>query len=637
MQQTSKRKDIEGLRALAVLSVILFHLDFAFIPGGFLGVDVFFVISGYLISKNILSDLGRGQFAFKEFYVRRARRLLPALFTTLLFTLFLSFLVFSPDYSLRLAKVAFYSVFSLSNFFFWTELGYFDSAADLKPLLHTWSLSVEEQFYIVWPSFLVLFYSIRKHSVLWPIIIITAIASLLLAQHTQGVNQGAAFFLTPFRIFEFCIGALVVKLPRALTQHNIYSDLLFALGVSALLYSFLCFNDQTPMPGIYSLVPCIGTALIIYAANQHYLGKMLNNRVMTYTGAISYSLYLVHWPIIVFYKYQFGSEFGLLEKGSLLLSFFILASLMYRYVETPFRINFKPGITKPKNGFAYIIVIALVIFFVSGQAIYTKGWRFRLPDLISSIPSADEMWQERNAVTRVGECFLMKTQSFSEFNQSTCLNVKPNARNYLILGDSFAADSYSVLSAAYPDVNFLQATAEACSPFLSTSQYEACQRLLDFVFSNFLPDERIDGVILSSSWDSGALHKLENTIEFLYSKTEKVIVVGSGIRFMESVPNLIVESGASSVSGIETYANTHILSSERKGNTLLKNTVKPLAPFIDYQKYQCPDLCKIFTEDGEVAFIDYGHLSFSGSIDLARKLADDYSHLFIPDPVSGDS
>lgn len=635
MQQASKRKDIEGLRALAVLSVILFHLDFAFIPGGFLGVDIFFVISGYLISRNILQDLGKGKFSFKTFYAKRARRLLPALFATLLCTLLASFFIFSPDDSLRLAKVAISSVFSLSNFFFWSELGYFDSSAELKPLLHTWSLSVEEQFYIVWPSFLVVLYSIRKYRLFWPTIILTAIASLVLAQNAQSDNQGAAFFLTPFRIFEFCIGALIVTLPRILTQSNIYSELFFALGLAGLASSVVLFSDQTPMPGLYSLVPCIATALIIYAANPDYLGRLLNNRVMVYTGAISYSLYLVHWPVIVFFKYHFGLESGLLEKGGLLLSFFLLSSLMYRYIETPLRVPFRHTTTKRTNGFAYIVSAALIIFLVSGQAIYTQGWRFRLPESIRAIPSVDQMWTERNPVVRVGECFLMKTQSFSQFNQQTCLNLKPDRRNYLVLGDSFAADSYHILSTAYKDVNFVQATAESCSPILGAYQYESCQSLLDFIFFDFLPNSKIDGVILSSSWRYNDAPQIKKAIEFLYTQTDEVVVIGSGIRFMEGVPKLIVDSGSSSINEMESYANTHIHSSEREGNAALREAIEPLAPFIDYQKYQCPDLCKIFTANGDLAFIDFGHLTLSGSNELAHKIVDDYRDLFIADQGQG--
>jgi peptidoglycan/LPS O-acetylase OafA/YrhL len=630
----SKRQDIESLRALAVLAVILFHLDFAFIPGGFLGVDVFFVISGYLISRNILSDLGKGQFSFKGFYARRARRLLPALFATLIFTLLLSFLVFPPDHSFRLAIVAVLSVFSLSNFLFFSELGYFDTAAHMKPLLHTWSLAVEEQFYLIWPAFLALCFSARKRRVFWPGIYLVAVLSLLLAQAVQNVNPGAAFFLTPFRIFEFCIGALVVRFQRSPSPKRLNTAMLLLLGYAALLFSLVYFDDKTPMPGFVSLLPCIATALIIYAADDRFLGALRTNRAMVYTGAISYSLYLVHWPIIVFFKYQFGPELSLLVKGVLLLSFFVLASLMYRYIETPFRVNTRSGTMRSARGFAPIALAALLIFLVSGQAIYTQGWRFRLPEAINGIPSADAMWRERNAVTRVGECFLMKTQSFSEFNESVCLSVEPDRKNYLIFGDSFAADSYSVLSAAYPDVNFLQATAEACSPYPGAAQYETCGQLVDFIVSGFLPDERIDGVILSASWRYDQQPLLIKAIETLYAKTDKLIVVGSGIRFASSVPDLIVDSGASSKSDMEAYANQYIESSEREGNRLLKQSVEPLAPFIDYQRYQCPESCRIFTENGELAFIDYGHFTLSGSLELAGKIADEYRYLFEGDSGS---
>ncbi|MCI5144936.1 MAG: acyltransferase, partial [Candidatus Electrothrix sp. AR3] len=237
MIQRQYRADVDGLRAFAVLAVLFYHFDFSFFSGGFTGVDIFFVISGFLITQNIMADLSKGSFSFARFYTRRIRRLFPALFVTLVLSLLFGFLLFTPEHYLRLAKSLLYSVLSVSNFFFWQEAGYFDTAVDFKPLLHTWSLAVEEQFYLIWPALLFLLFKLGKKWILLFLLLSSAL-SLYWSEQWLLTDPSGAFFLTPFRIIEFAFGAIMAWLIQFQPKNKLLLEPLLALGFGFILYSF---------------------------------------------------------------------------------------------------------------------------------------------------------------------------------------------------------------------------------------------------------------------------------------------------------------------------------------------------------------------------------------------------------------
>ena len=259
-----------------MLSVLFFHFGVDLFPGGFVGVDVFFVISGFLITRLIKDGVENGTFSFGKFYIRRARRLFPALFFTTVVTFLVACALFAPNDLERVGGATLHVLLSVSNFFFWAESGYFDANSTVKPLLHFWSLSVEEQFYFVWPFTMVfLLTRVTNKFVLPAFIIVTGGASLVFAQRWLAVDSAAAFFLLPFRVVEFAFGAILVWLLDFKPKSNLVRELILALGLILILYSVIAFNDETLFPGLSAVIPCLGTAMAIFAGKPKLLGGLL--------------------------------------------------------------------------------------------------------------------------------------------------------------------------------------------------------------------------------------------------------------------------------------------------------------------------------------------------------------------------
>lgn len=293
------RREIDGLRALAVLPVILFHAGFETFSGGFVGVDVFFVISGYLITTIILAELEQGKFSIVNFYERRARRILPALFLVMIVCIsFAWFWLLPSDMKLFAKSFVAVSLFS-SNILFWRESGYFDTAAELKPLLHTWSLAVEEQYYVLFPLFLIVTWRFGKRWVIGTLVVV-AVLSLAAAEWGSTAKPAATFFLLPTRAWELLIGTFVAFYLQGTTTwqpSRVLREVFSALGVAMLAYAVFTFSKQTPFPSLYALVPTVGTALIIlFATQQTTVGKFIGNKFFVGIGLISYSAYLWHQP-----------------------------------------------------------------------------------------------------------------------------------------------------------------------------------------------------------------------------------------------------------------------------------------------------------------------------------------------------
>ena len=333
------RAEIDGLRALAVLPVILFHAGFEWFSGGFVGVDVFFVISGYLITSILIEDIENNRFSIVHFYERRARRILPALFFVLAACLPFAWLWLTPtdlkDFGASLVAVSFFS----SNILFWLESGYFSTAAELKPLLHTWSLAVEEQYYILFPIFLMLTWRL---GVKW-ILILLSIAffiSLGVAQWGAYNRPNAAFFLLPTRGWELLVGVFVafyLKYNTHLKTHSL-NQTLSLIGFGMIAYSIVAFDQTTPFPSLYALIPTFGTGLLILCAvPKTFIHKLLSLKFFVGIGLISYSAYLWHQPLLAFARHRLLGD----VSGSILIVICIASLLMawfsWRFVESPLR------------------------------------------------------------------------------------------------------------------------------------------------------------------------------------------------------------------------------------------------------------------------------------------------------------
>jgi len=385
---------IDGLRAVAVIAVVFFHLNILLFSGGFVGVDVFFVISGFLITRILCSELEEyGTINLRRFYQGRVRRLFPALLVTLLVTLLVAVLMFSPSRLMSFGDSLPYAILGLSNHFFWLETDYFDIASQLKPALHTWSLSVEEQFYLVWPSVLLLLYKLGLRTFIPLALMIFTGGSLYLNysfsdgsvdiissylpifEYPVANPKSTLFFLLPFRVFEFSIGALLVWLVKKTAPEYINPNLVLWLGLLMISGAIFSFDDSLLFPSYYALLPCVGTALVIYAGGQARSHWILTNKGMVSIGKVSYSLYLIHWPLIVFWRYQTGG-LDTVDKMLIVLFSFLGAYLTYRYVETPFRSREK---FENSNLWAKAAVTGLFLCLIGGYSIRVNdGWAWRI-------------------------------------------------------------------------------------------------------------------------------------------------------------------------------------------------------------------------------------------------------------------
>ena len=376
------RREIDGLRAIAVLPVILFHAGFEGFSGGYVGVDIFFVISGYLITTIILSEKEKGTFSLTNFYERRARRILPALFVVMAVCFPFAWLFLLPrdfsDFSQSLVAVPLFS----SNILFWMETGYFDTAAEYKPLLHTWSLAVEEQYYVLFPLLLMFMWRYRKRWIFGSIIVI-GVFSLMLAQWGAFNKPSATFFLLPMRAWELMVGASVAFYSLYGTSYTAfvdaqkrYSNILSSLGLLLICLSIVFFDESTPFPSFYTLIPVLGVALIIYCSSYATLiGRILGCKFLVGIGLLSYSLYLWHQPILAFVKYaMFDYTFGEGVIALALLTIFILSYLSWKYEEKPFRSRTR---FSTKQIFSFSAVLSLLFISVGVYGHLNDGFKNR--------------------------------------------------------------------------------------------------------------------------------------------------------------------------------------------------------------------------------------------------------------------
>ena len=351
------RAEIDGLRALAVVPVILYHAGFELFSGGFVGVDVFFVISGYLITTILIEDIENKRFSIVNFYERRARRILPALFFVMLVCIPFAWMWMLPsqikDFSQSLVAMSLFA----SNILFWRESGYFDAATKEKPLLHTWSLAVEEQYYVLFPIFLILAWRFGKNRVFWMIVVMAAI-SLLLSEWGWRNRASANFYLAPTRAWELFAGsiaAFIVQKQGVQTNNS-----LALVGLAAIVFSIFHFDESTPFPSVYALVPVLGVVLLVlYADKETFAAKLLSNKVFVGFGLISYSAYLWHQPLFAFARIRSFENPSLLLMSALSIFSIVLAYFSWRFIEKPFRNN-----KKIKRGKIFHASIVGLLFFV---------------------------------------------------------------------------------------------------------------------------------------------------------------------------------------------------------------------------------------------------------------------------------
>ncbi len=428
--------EIDGVRALAVIGVLLFHLGVPFIAGGFIGVDVFFVLSGYLITALVTRNMGNGTFSFKDFYLRRARRLLPALFAVVSVCFVLSFLLLSPDDFKSFCRSAWHSVLSISNINFWLESGYFDSDKFTKPLLHTWSLGVEEQFYLLWPLILAgltwFKTGLMKRIALGVFVLAGFAISLIMMNHAPS----AVFYLSPYRAWQFAAGGLLALLlhdhegeGRAWALPTPLAVIATLGGLALVSYGFVAVSPKN-FPGTAALIPTIGTLLIILGGSTPVSRVILANPLSRLLGRLSYSIYLTHWPIIVFWRYYNNRPLNIVEMvivGALSIG---TAYLLYRTVETKFRRPWtKDPATEKFAVPAGILASAMGIMLFCIYPWVQNGWTWRV----------SKESQDLILATAKGDKIKCKMRPILDLDKQCFIGAQKRNAEFVIIGDSHAA------------------------------------------------------------------------------------------------------------------------------------------------------------------------------------------------------
>ena len=394
---------IDGLRALAVLPVVFFHANFKHFEGGFVGVDIFFVISGFLITQLIINDLEKNNFNIFSFYTRRARRILPILFFVIFISIVFAVFLMNPTQLNLYVNQVFSVILFISNFFFWQNTGYFDPSTEIQPLLHTWSLAVEEQFYIFFPIFLLFVFKFFRKKIFF-IIIFISILSLLLAQiggnfKLKNISlfypflnlpfdffwqAGSANFYLPFgRAWELLIGSLIaIKFKKINNDNQNYCNFFSLIGLSLIIFSIFFYSKRIQYPSIYTIIPCLGTALIImYTNKKTVLFKILTFKPLIQLGLISYSFYLWHQPIFSFSRIHYGADLSISNSLGLIIISLILSLLSWKYIEQPFRNKKKVN----DNSFfkslsVFLLGLILVLFLIKYEKI--KSIQSEIPEEI---------------------------------------------------------------------------------------------------------------------------------------------------------------------------------------------------------------------------------------------------------------
>jgi peptidoglycan/LPS O-acetylase OafA/YrhL len=601
-----KRPDIEGLRALAVIAVLLFHLEFVIFGvtfgGGFVGVDVFFVISGFLIGGIVVREGQAGTFRWGHYLARRVRRIVPVMLLVLIVVTLAATALLLPSELEGYAQSLGFSATFAANFHFWLNRGTY-AASEYEVLLHMWTLGVEAQFYLLVPLLILGLMRFGKRALWFGIVIIacfSALASLL--------YPAASFYMLPARLWEFILGVLIALTPLPFVHYRWVREGLGAAGFALIVYACITFQTDTPFPGWRASIPCLGAAAII-AAGSHggsFVGRLLSAAPAVFIGKISYSLYLWHWPVIVLLLLglparELDLPLQLLAAGLSL----VLAVLSWRFVEEPLR--------KPAGPFRPVLITSGIttaaLCAVAVSMIALSGWPARYSE--RSLELAAVMEYPQDEVFRSGTCFIHHRNQ--TFNRDACLKQSAGKPQVLLIGDSHAAHLAPGLISAFPGSAVSQVTAAGCRPVINQPQsaYPSCTALINWAYSGYLPFNQVDLIVLAGFWEQSDVPALGATIRTLTREGHEVLLVGPAAEWAQFVPRLLVLGEERGDPGLADRMMT-------PGRGAMDARMAQLAadtgvPYYSLYRAECEPACRYLDAENMPLVFDNSHFTLSAS------------------------
>ncbi|MFZ0297346.1 MAG: acyltransferase family protein [Candidatus Sulfotelmatobacter sp.] len=630
------RPDIDGLRAIAIIPVVLFHAGVLHVAGGFVGVDVFFVISGFLITGILLEDIRKDRFSIAKFYERRARRILPALFAVLSFASLAAYKLLLPNDLHDFGHSLISTLFFFSNITFSKEMGYFDGPAELKPLLHTWSLAVEEQFYIVYPLFLFLVtrFFRKRYAIAIGSVLVVSFAYGVWRVHTQPITS---FFLATTRAWELLIGGILAIQGIPKLNHKLIANVLGFLGLGLIAYSVFAFSGATPFPGWHALYPCLGAALVIYSGMdaETLVGRILSTRPMVFVGLISYSLYLWHWVIIVFTKQYLDRPLNGRETMAVILASTLIASVVWRFVENPFR--GRGAIGTRAWIFSGATAIAMLFAAFGLTAFLSKGFPARFSGEARRLMNArDDFWGRRD------EC-----------DGKIChLGAPGTQETFVLWGDSHAgalAPAFEHLALS-DDLAGAVAFQSSCAPLLQMKRYDAggkdCtefgKSVLDYIDTHHIKNVFLHGRwarYTESTWHEQDLPVLltpdlrpeenyavfdkliRSTLAELRSRNLNVVIIASVPEVGKDVPTTLARIALSGKQTELAPRRDQFMRRQQRAFRVLTSAAHDYGVQIVYphQTLCSASECSV-EKDQWPLYVDDDHLSIHGALDLSPLL-----------------
>ncbi len=628
MPSSPIRHDIQGLRALAILSVLLYHLAPNLLPGGFVGVDIFFVISGFVITATIRRQQYAGTFSIAGFYRKRIRRILPPLFLMMAAVLLVGWFLFPPYWYLQLAKSALATTVFGANFFFLRNTGYFDLSSTSLPLLHTWSLAVEEQFYLGFPLLLLLLQRYLPRRIVAALSLL-ALGSLALSIYLVHPHPFAAFYLAPSRAWELLLGAVLALRPP---PRNLQPSLLTAAsatGIALTAASFFLLQPDSPFPGVAALAPCLGAALLLYTGilPGSPLTRLLSIPPLVFVGNISYALYLWHWPILVFLRttapisWQANPPLLLLSAA---LAAFAAASLSWYLLERPLLQSPLPRYPWFRLAFA----ASSISLALTAALVLLHGIPGRFPAPAQTIFATSNDFNPRRSVCEGDETHRIP------YDQ-TCLYGAPNTTpDTAIFSDSQGAELAWALGERFTPLrrSLLGITTSACPPSTSIAGSRSPQCALHNAetLQRLITDSRIHTAILAASYrgrDSYTkamlLAGLADTLRQLLAANKHVILVYP-IPHQDFDPPSVLGMAWLRREPMETLGlpTNRFLATNQEALTFLDAlpSYPALTRVYPHQLLCTNGLCRVYSPQWGFLYMDHGHLSIAGARMIAQAI-----------------